>query len=156
MAQIGDSGDSSNPNVELNLVPFIDLMCVCITFLLVTAVWTQISMIELGTSVYGKNAGEQDASPKQDYIAFRLDIKPNGFIINIGLQVIQVPMVNGKYDKRTLSEEIKKSVRTKYPEKKDAVIAMSDELSYETMIKGMDVLIAEGFTDIGIATGEVR
>ena len=38
MAQIGgEGGGGRESNVELNLVPFIDLMSVCIIFLLVTA-----------------------------------------------------------------------------------------------------------------------
>ncbi|MBK7890416.1 MAG: biopolymer transporter ExbD [Bdellovibrionales bacterium] len=54
MAQVEDSGSGRSTNVDVNLVPFIDLMSVLITFLLITAVWTQVSMIQLGSSIYGK------------------------------------------------------------------------------------------------------
>jgi len=49
MAQIEEKGSGRSSNVDLNIVPFIDLMCVCIIFLLVTAVWTQVSMIQIGS-----------------------------------------------------------------------------------------------------------
>lgn len=156
MAQIQGSGGKDDVNVELNLVPFIDLMCVCITFLLVTAVWTQISMIELGTSIHSPQTSAKVPEIPQDFVAFRLDIKPSGFVVNIGLQVVHVPKVAGMYDEETLREEIVKNVREKYPSKQDVVIAMSDGLSYELLVKGMDLLMAVGFSDIGIATGEVR
>ncbi len=55
MAHIESGGSRGRKtNIELNLVPFIDLMSVLITFLLITAVWTQVSMIQIGSSLYGK------------------------------------------------------------------------------------------------------
>ena len=50
MAHISSGGKGRDINTELNLVPVIDLMSVLITFLLITAVWTQVSMIQLGAS----------------------------------------------------------------------------------------------------------
>ena len=44
---------------ELNLVPFIDLLSCLISFLLITAVWTQISAIRVAQS-----GGLQDSSPE--------------------------------------------------------------------------------------------
>jgi biopolymer transport protein ExbD len=57
MAHIDDGGGGGrNTTVDLNLVPIIDLMSVCIIFLLITAVWTQVSMIQIGSSIYGKKS----------------------------------------------------------------------------------------------------
>ena len=39
----GGGGHGRSFNADLNLVPFIDLLSTCITFLLATAVWTQTS-----------------------------------------------------------------------------------------------------------------
>ena len=38
-------------NADLNLVPFIDLLSVCITFLLLTAVWTQVQALAIDQGV---------------------------------------------------------------------------------------------------------
>ena len=47
-ASIGAGGDSKRDvNVELNIVPFIDLMSCLTAFLLVTAVWVQIAQLDL-------------------------------------------------------------------------------------------------------------
>lgn len=156
MAQIEEGGGRRSTNVELNLVPFIDLMCVCITFLLITAVWTQISMIQLGTSIYGKKTQEAvEPQKKTSDVAFRLDVRDHGFVLNIGLQVIKIPKLDGRYDQLTLNEELGK-IRKAHPEKKDVVVSVEDELPYDMMIQAMDHLIAGGFVDIGIATGAVR
>ena len=155
MAHIEDSGSEKNANVELNLVPFIDLMCVCITFLLITAVWTQVSMIQLGTSIYGKKSEEDLPIQKTSDIAFRLDVKDRGYALNLGIDVVSIPLTSEGHDQSTLKEELQK-VRDLYPEKKDVVISMEDHLSYNLMIQTMDQLIQVGFVDVGIATGAVR
>lgn len=156
MAQIEDRSGSKSANVELNLVPFIDLMCVCITFLLITAVWTQVSMIQLGTSIYGKSAVEQvDIPLKKSDIVFRLDVKPYGFVLNIGLAIVKIPKIEQRYDEDVLREELLK-IKEKYPKKTDVVIAIEDNLPYDLMVRAMDQLIGVGFIDIGIATGAVR
>lgn len=155
MAQIDDGGGDGSPNVELNLVPFIDLMCVCITFLLITAVWTQVSMIQLGTSIYGKKSqDESDIVQKTSNVAFRLDVNEAGFVINIGLEVVKIPVTSEGHDAVTLKSELEK-LREGYPNKQDVVIAMEETLPYDLMIKTMDQLIQTGFVDVGIATGVV-
>src|SRR6266576_5719256 len=51
-ASIG-TGDKKSVNVELNIIPFIDLMSCLTAFLLVTAVWVNIAQINI--SPKGKN-----------------------------------------------------------------------------------------------------
>lgn len=63
MAHIESTGGGRKTNLEVNLVPFIDLMSVLITFLLITAVWTQVSMIQIGSSVYGKKSETKTENP---------------------------------------------------------------------------------------------
>jgi biopolymer transport protein TolR len=40
-----------------------------------------------------------------------------------------------------------------YPNKNDGAIAMSDELPYERLIKGMDGFLKAGFPQISVLTG---
>ena len=50
MADIGPTssrGNQRNLNADVNLVPFIDLLSVCICFLLMTAVWVQLNVLEV-------------------------------------------------------------------------------------------------------------
>ena len=43
----GGDGKKKSVDFELNLVPFIDLMSAMISFLLITAVWTQVAKIDV-------------------------------------------------------------------------------------------------------------
>ena len=155
MAQIGGaSGRGRAVSVELNLVPFIDLMSVLITFLLITAVWTQVSMIQIGSSLYGKKSETQPAQtpPPNADVVLRVDVKTNGYVLTIGKQAFSLPLINSQYDEAGLVAQLQR-VKQLYPEKKDAVVAVSDELAYERLIKAMDSLLISGFPAISVATG---
>ena len=119
MAHIDDGKGGKSANVELNIVPVIDLMSVLIVFLLITAVWNQISMIQLGTSVYGKKTNDKEIEPPKSLeIALRLDVQKNGYVVAIGSTTVPIPKKEENYDKERLKEELAK-IKERYPEKED-------------------------------------
>lgn len=154
MAHIDDGGDGRrSTSVDLNLVPIIDLMSVCIIFLLITAVWTQVSMIQLGSSLESKATDSKPPDiPKDKHIPFRLDVLKEGYRVIIGSQEKRIPKVNGAYDQERLVKELK-AIKELYPEKTDSYVTILDELAYEHLIGGMDAMLQAGFPQIGIPTG---
>src|SRR5712671_1334160 len=58
------TGDKKSVNVELNIVPFIDLMSCLTAFLLVTAVWVNMANIKNEPVVDGPTAVKQDPPPR--------------------------------------------------------------------------------------------
>ena len=154
MADIQQSGGGRKKNFEPNLVPFIDLMSVLITFLLITAVWTQVSMIQIGTSIYGKRQENTPPPPIPEHsdVVLKLDIRPSGYTLTIAKQVIQIPLANGDYDEANLVGQLEKA-KQQYPNKQDGAIAMADELPYERLIRGMDAMLKAGFPTISVLTG---
>ena len=143
-------------NVDVNIVPFIDLMSVLIIFLLVSAVWTQVSMIQIGSSIYGKKSQDSVAKPPpRAEIPFRIDVKPVGYNVIFGKEKILIVKKNGEYDKIRLRAELLR-VKREYQDKNDAVITMSDELDYGHLIGAMDEVLQAGFPEISIATGGAR
>lgn len=158
MAQVEENKGGRSSNIDLNLVPFIDLMSVLITFLLITAVWTQVSMIQLGSSIYAKkNTTENPEPPKETPdIVLRLDVKESGYLLVVGKKRIDYPRkANRELDNTRLIDELKK-VKESFPTKNDAVISMVEQLPYENLISGMDALLQSGFTAVNIATFEVQ
>lgn len=155
MAQVEERSGGRTSNVDVNLVPFIDLMSVLITFLLITAVWSQVSMIQLGSSIYGKkqeNQSEpQPTPPPHADIPLRLDVKDFGFQLVIGTEKFRIAKASAGYDTTALSQYLKK-VKSDYPEKADAVITVDDEVAYEFLILGMDTLNKNGFQSISVST----
>lgn len=155
MAQVSDGGKGNKreASFDLNLIPFIDLMSVMITFLLITAVWTQVSMIKLGSSIYGKqNTDETPPPPPRADVPFRLDVKETGYRIIIGKQKYTIDKVNGEYDKPELEKKLA-DIKQAYPDKVDAVITVEEQLKYDYLIQGMDLLLQGGFPAVSVATG---
>lgn len=155
MAHI-ESGSSGGRrvNIELNLVPFIDLMSVLITFLLISAVWTQVQMIQMGSSFYGKKTEESPPVPTPHLdVVLRVDVKPTGYVVTIGKQVIMLPKTaEGSYDDSGLVAQLQR-LKQLYPAKVDAALAVADEIPYESVIKAMDQILMTGFSSITFATG---
>ena len=56
--------DKKSVNVELNVIPFIDLMSCLTAFLLVTAVWTQFAQINIKPKGHGREAKQMDDKNK--------------------------------------------------------------------------------------------
>lgn len=159
MAQIeennGQGGRKSN--VDLNLVPFIDLMSVCIIFLLITAVWTQVSMIQLGSSIYSKKTSEEPVTPPPfSEVVLRVDVLPEGFRLLVGKDMVSIPKISdSSYDKDTLVAQLQK-VKEKYPEKTDGVASVRDSVYYKHLIEAMDSLLIAGFPQVSITTTGVQ
>jgi biopolymer transport protein ExbD len=129
---------------------------VLITFLLITAVWTQVSMIQLGTSTYSKKTSEQvtPPTPMAD-IPLRLDVKATGFHLTIGSEQFHFPRAGERWDTEGLLSRLK-LVKGKYPDKIDAVIAIDNTMAYENLIVGMDTLLLGGFPSISITPAEAE
>ena len=154
MAHIEEFGSQRKQVVELNLVPFIDLMSVCIIFLLITAVWTQVSMVQLGSSIYSKKTSEEPLQPPPfSEVVLRVDVLPEGFRLVAGRERFLIPTLQGKYDKNTLLTKLK-AVKQKYPEKTDGIASVRDEVLYKHLVTAMDSLTLAGFSQVSItATG---
>ena len=156
MANVEESGGGREINSEPNIIPFIDLMSVCIIFLLLTAVWTQVSMIQIGSSVYGKKTSEEDKPPPPPKVPMVLQVYNQGFVINLAGTRTNIPKIeDDEFDQRSLILALQ-DIKDKYPDKKDAMISVDEKLNYESLIIGMDSLLLSGFPDVTIQTGRVR
>ena len=144
-------------NVDLNLVPFIDLMSVCIIFLLITAVWTQVSMIQLGSSIYSKKTSEEPVTPPPfSEVVLRVDVLPEGFRLLFGKDMTTIPKLSdNNYDKDHLIARLKK-VKKQYPGKVDGVTSVRDNVYYKHLIEAMDALLIAGFSQVSITTTGVE
>ena len=154
MSEVQESGKGRQKTFEPNLVPFIDLMSVLITFLLLTAVWTQVSMMQIGTSLYSKksDATPPPPIPQDADVVLKIDIRPSGYVLTIAKQAMSLPLENGEFDDVGLKAQLERA-KQMYPAKTDGAIAMADELAYERLIRAMDVLLNSGFPNISILTG---
>ena len=87
MASVGEFGTKTKGlNPDINLVPFIDLLSVCICFLLVSAVWLQIEAVPVkqshGTAAPTTEQNQVELSIQfSDALSIIVNVKKNGSVV---------------------------------------------------------------------------
>src|SRR5438132_14332409 len=84
---------------ELMLVPMIDIFTVLVTFLLMTAVFSRITIVELDLP------SSQNTSVTVPTFRLEVIVRKEGFELTNGTNLIAtIPKVNGAYDLKKLGE----------------------------------------------------
>lgn len=119
--------------VELNLVPMIDIFTVLVTFLLMTAVFSRITILQL-------DLPSADSSSAGLPPAFRLEVivRQQGFELTNGAKLIAtLPKVDGAYDFKGLTS-LAVALKQEYPDAKDASVLLERDVQYDYLIQAMD------------------
>ena len=120
---------------ELNITSFLNLMVVLIPFLLISAVFSRITIMELSVPT---SAG--GAISKKPNFAIEVIVRKNGFEIANGSSVeAAVPKKDGQYDMELLTEILLR-LKAQYPEKEDATVLMEPDIEYDYLIQIMDAV----------------
>jgi biopolymer transport protein TolR len=135
-------------NADLNLVPFIDLLSVCITFLLLTAVWTQVQSLAIDQGTEDPNAVV--AEPE---VPLTVHLSAGGIWVGRDLGTT-FPTTQDAYDWAGVLAAVRAD-RALHPDAADAMIVTDDGVEYEHMIRALDLTRAEGYAKTAI-TGEAR
>jgi len=121
---------------ELNITAFMNLMVILVPFLLITAVFSRLVILEL-------NLPSSSTEPvvAQDRV-FQLEIivRKNKIEIgdrNQGLLGIYPNSGNGEYDYDALSDKLSE-LKSRYPNKTDASILLESDIEYDTLVQVMD------------------
>jgi biopolymer transport protein ExbD len=119
---------------ELLLVPLIDIFTVLVTFLLMTAVFSRITIVELDLP--------SSASAAVSEPTFRLEVivREEGFELTNGSALIAaIPKLDGEYDLKTLGE-LALSLKRDYPDAEDASVLLEPNIAYDHLIQVMDAI----------------
>ena len=141
-------------NFELDLLPVISMMSVCICFLLLTAVWTQVGSVNIDQGL-GQESTRQDQKAPSLWVM----MKSNG---DVQLKMMDSPETPANLRERTFqigangagwsavetqAAEIKRSL----PTLKTALIMPDSKVNYGDVIHMMDRLKVLQVNEIGIA-----
>ncbi|HJV66966.1 MAG TPA: biopolymer transporter ExbD [Geomonas sp.] len=123
----------------LNLTPMMDVFTVLVVFLLITAVFTSITIMDLSVPT---SAGGAAAS--RPNFAIEVVVRKAGLEIANGRNVeASIPLKDGKYDLKMLSELLQ-GLKAKYPEKEDATVLMEPKIQYDYLVQVMDTVRSAG------------
>ena len=149
----------SKEPVELDMTTFLNLMVVLVPFLLITAVFSRITIVELSLP-----SASDAAAPSQPGFGLEVIVRNAGLELTNGTAVIaRIPKVDDEYDLERLSQFVM-SLKRDHPDKENASVLLEPDIEYDHLIQVMDVvrsaeLPAEGdkepvrvalFTDIAI------
>src|SRR5437016_854025 len=147
MLMPGGKGGRKPLDASLNLVPFIDLLSCCISFLLITAVWTQLARINVNQKGQGQAGEKTEDTPPELKLVVVVD--ESGYRISAGADIVPVPKKGSDYDFPTLGQKLA-DIKKDHQDKTDITIASDDKVKYENLVKTMDQALSAGFHDVSL------
>ncbi len=146
----GGHGGKKSVDSEIPLVPFIDLLLVCVMFLLVTAVWNQLARIDANQNAPGSESLEEQP-PEDPVLKLILRVEAEGYAVGLeGNPPTRFAKKDAKYDIEALRKELETQKKAD-PSRTDIIISPDDEVSYNDIITTMDLVVGMGFPDLALA-----
>ena len=150
---IGTTGKGGKKPLDttINLVPFIDLMAVTISFLIMTAVWTQIGRLQVS-----QNSGPSDPEQQEkEKIPITLLITERELKLAAGGNEFDpIPLVRDQKTSRLdlvkLTDKIKE-LRTQIPDQQQITLNTEDGVRYEDLVQVIDECIGSGLVNVSVA-----
>jgi len=120
---------------EMDITTFLNLMVVLVPFLLITAVFSRVTILELNLPT---SAGS--SAPTKIKLTIEVIVREKGLEIGNGRTVVaRFPKIEDKHDFASLSAYLLK-VKKNYPDKTDATVLMEPDIEYELLVHTMDAI----------------
>lgn len=150
----------------LEISAFLNLIVVLVPFLLSTAVFTRLAVLDMALPAQSSGAAEQ---LKVDHLQLEVVIRPDALEVGdrIGGLIQRIPNTASGPDVKTLNDLVRQ-IKLKFPEQRDASVLAEPDTSYDRLVKVMDavrsahsmsgtqVVRSELFPDIAIGDAPVR
>lgn len=144
------SGGKKTVDFQLNLIPMIDLLSVLISFLLMTAVWTQVARIDVKQQP-NLPSDEPTPPPEEEKINLTVLIKASGYTVTKkGTVVKEIEKKGEEYDSKALNEVLK-SVAAEHPDNHEVTVTSEDKVPYQELITVMDLCLTHKLDGISVA-----
>ena len=127
----------NDDTAELNITAFMNLMVILVPFLLITAVFSRLAILELNLPGSSSEPVEQQDQVFQLEIIVRSD-KIEVADRNQGL-LGSYPNGEDGYDFDAVSEKLAQ-LKRRYPNKTDASILLEQDIPYDTLVQIMDTV----------------
>ncbi len=138
----------------INVIPAIDLLSCCISFLLFTAVWTQISRLQV--QQLGTGAPEPEVTEQQKQLMVTLAMGERGFNLATSAGTsIDIPAL-GRGDKGELRFDVKalgdqlKQLKSGFPDASSITVSAEDTVSYGDLVEVIDACIGSGLAAVSV------
>ena len=133
---------------ELNITAFMNLMVILVPFLLITAVFSRLAVLELNLP----GSSSEPADPQEQVFNLEVIIRENKIEVGDRNQGLLGVYPNGDegYDYDALRGKLLE-LKKRYPQKTDAAILLEQDIAYDTLVQVMDIVrIRESVEDESI------
>jgi biopolymer transport protein ExbD len=150
---LGNSGKGGKKplDVAINLVPFIDLMAVTISFLIMTAVWTQIGRLQVSQA--GGPSTEEPPAEQTKTVQLTLAITPEQLVLTADQSTFDpIPVVrdaNGKLDLVKLTERLKQ-IKEQFPDQSAITLQTDDKVRYDVLVRIIDECLGSSLPQVSV------
>ena len=138
-------------DATLNVVPAIDLLACCISFLLFTAVWTQVSRLQVAPM----GDGTPEAQP-QKTLTVTLTMGQRGYVLATSAgATVEIPVAargadgSFQYDTKALVDRLKK-LKSEFPDQSAVTVAADDAVLYADLVHTIDACIGAGLSNVSV------
>ncbi|MCW7538579.1 biopolymer transporter ExbD [Aquabacterium sp. A7-Y] len=123
----------------LEVTAFINLIVVLVPFLLSTAVFTRLSVLEL--SLPAQSSGVEQL--KVDDLKLEIVLRPDALEVadRIGGLIQRIPNAGGGYDVKTLAA-VMHQIKQRFPGETDATVLAEPDTPYDVLVQVMDAVRA--------------
>jgi biopolymer transport protein ExbD len=122
-------------SVELDMTTFLNLLVVLVPFLLITAVFSRITIVELSLP---SSAG--GAAPIEPVFRVEVIVRDAGLELADGTKVIaSMPKLNDEYDLARLSDHVL-ALKRQHPDSDAASVLLEPDIEYDHLIQVMDAV----------------
>jgi biopolymer transport protein ExbD len=121
---------------ELQITAFMNLMVILVPFLLITAVFSRVTILELNLP----GASTEVVDPLDQKFQLEIIIRKEKIEVadrNQGLLGVYPNLPGGDYDFAALSTKLDE-LKARYPRKTDASILLEQNIAYDTLVQVMD------------------
>jgi biopolymer transport protein TolR len=133
---------------QLNMIPFIDLLSVLITFLLMSSVWIQVAKIDVKQ---GDPSSDPSRVPPDVNTRLTVLIKASGYVIaRADTLPVEIADKGETYDTTTLGHALSE-IHNEHRGNVNVEIVSEDRVPYRELITVMDTCLKIGLTDISVA-----
>jgi biopolymer transport protein ExbD len=131
-------GGKKSLDANINLVPYIDLLMTIMTFLMMTAVWTQIAMLEVQNASGGPDQVQEEPDPNAPKPVIVLAGKEQVTVQEEGGEARTFPSTGDGFDFNAINIELKRLKDAR--QDRDVVkIQSEDGVKYEHITKLIDL-----------------
>jgi biopolymer transport protein ExbD len=149
----GGKGGKKSLDTSINLTPFIDLMAVTISFLIMTAVWTQVGRLQVSQAGGSSEESPPEEQEKAKTVQLTLLVTPAELRLTADQNEFDpIPLERNDKGRADLSKLIArlKELKQQFPDQAAITLQTDDKVRYEDLVRIIDECVGAGMPQVSV------